>query len=73
MEQVSINFLTNAPGSFNLTHGLGVLPTSVIFEFTDGGTVWFQDARYDTSSLFLVASDAGITGTVVVFAGGSGP
>jgi hypothetical protein len=67
MEQVSINFVTTAPGPFNLEHGLGVIPTLVVFEFTDGGTVWFQPARYDTNDLFLVSSDTDVTGTIIVF------
>lgn len=65
---VTIPFDTTAPGAFTLAHNLGIVPTSVIFEFTIGGTVWFQPQRYDATNLYLVASDGGITGVVVVFA-----
>lgn len=64
----TIPFDTSAPGPFTLAHNLGLVPSTVIFEFTDGGTVWFQPQRYDDINLYLVASDTGITGVVIVFA-----
>jgi len=64
----TIPFTTSAPGNFTLAHNLGMVPTTVIFEFTDGGTVWFQSTRYDDTNLYLVASDADVTGVVIVFA-----
>jgi len=64
----TIPFNTSAPGNFTLAHNLGIVPSTVIFEFTDGGTVWFQPQRYDSTNLYLVASDAGITGVVIIFA-----
>jgi hypothetical protein len=71
--QTNIPFTTSAPGPFNLQTNLGVIPTSVIFQFTNGGTVWFQDALFDANTLFLVASDEGVTGTAIVFTGDAGP
>ena len=65
---VTIPFDTTAPGDFTLAHNLGMVPTSVIFEFTDGGTVWFQPQRFDTTNLYLVASDMGVTGVAIVYA-----
>ena len=67
-DSVTIPFDTAAPGPFTLYHGLGMIPTTVIFEFTDGGTVWFQPQRYDENNLYLIASDFDITGVVIVFA-----
>lgn len=64
----TIPFNTSAPGNFTLAHNLGIVPSSIIFEFTDGGTVWFQPQRYDATNLYLVASDTGITGVVIIFA-----
>lgn len=64
----TIPFNTSAPGNFTLAHNLGIVPTTVIFEFTDGGTVWFQNPRYDATNLYLVASDTGVTGVAIVFA-----
>jgi hypothetical protein len=65
---VTIPFDTTAPGDFTLAHNLGLVPTTVIFEFTDGGTVWFQTPRFDSTNLYLVASDAGVTGIVIIYA-----
>ena len=63
----TIPFDTTAPGDFTLAHNLGIVPSTVIFQFTDGGTVWFQPVRYDATNLYLVASDAGVTGVVIIF------
>ena len=65
---VTIPFDTTAPGDFTLAHNLGLVPATVIFEFTDGGTVWFQTLRFDSTNLYLVASDAGVTGIVIIYA-----
>jgi hypothetical protein len=73
VSQTNIPFTTTAPGPFTLNHNLGVLPTSVIFEYTNGGAVWFQEARFSTTSLFLIASDEGVEGTAIVFTGDTGP
>lgn len=64
----TIPFDTSAPGDFTLAHNLGIVPSTVIFEFTDGGTVWFQPQRFDAMNLYLVASDADITGVAIIFA-----
>ncbi len=68
---VQVAFTTTAPGLFTLPHNLGVIPGSVIIEMTAGGAVWFQSVRYDANNLYLVASDAGLTGYAVVFASSS--
>jgi hypothetical protein len=69
--ETQVAFTTIAPGPFTLAHNLGVVPGSVIIEMTSGGAVWFQAVRYDVNNLYLVASDAGLTGYAVVFAGNS--
>lgn len=67
--QVQVAFTTAAPGNFTLPHNLGVAPGSVIFELTSGGIVWFQKpTMYDATNLYLVASDAGVTGFAIIFA-----
>src|ERR1039458_183596 len=68
---VMVPFTTTQPGPFTLPHSLGVVPGSVIIELTAGGAVWFQIPMYDATNLYLVASDAGLTGYAVVFAGSS--
>ena len=66
---VQIAFTTTAPGPFTLAHNLGVVPGSVIFEFTSGGVVWFQKPLlYDANNLYLIASDAGVTGFAIISA-----
>jgi hypothetical protein len=65
---VTIPFDTTAPGDFILAHNLGLVPTTVIVEYTSGGAIWFQNPRYDSMNLYLVASDADVSGVVIVFA-----
>jgi hypothetical protein len=53
---------------------LGVVPGSVIFEYTSGGAVWFQTTpinRFDANNLYLTASGPGVTGYAVIFASSS--
>lgn len=57
-----------APGTFTVAHGLGVIPRVVLIQMTSGGTIWFQSTRYDATNLYLVASDAGVTGVAEVWA-----
>ncbi len=58
----------SAPGNFTVVHGLGAKPQGAILEMTSGGTIWFQSpAKYDATNLYLVASDPGITGKVLVW------
>ena len=69
MTQAQVAFTTTAPNLFTLPHNLGVVPGSVIFEFTTGGSVWFQTPiKYDANNLYLVASDAGVSGFAIIFA-----
>ncbi len=64
----TIPFNTSAPGNFTLAHNLGIVPSTIVIEYTSGGAIWFQPIRYDDTNLYLVASDAGVTGVIVVFA-----
>jgi hypothetical protein len=58
----------SAPGNFTVAHGLGVIPTSAAVQMTSGGQMWFQTpTRFDTTNLYLVASDSAITGNAVLF------
>ena len=69
MLQTQVAFTTAAPGPFTLPHNLGVIPGSVIFEFTSGGSVWFQTPiKYDANNLYLEASGTGIQGFAIIFA-----
>jgi hypothetical protein len=72
MSQATINFTTSEPGEFTLAHNLGLIPQEVIFELTSSGAIWFQDALYDSVNLYLVASDANISGSAIIYVGNGG-
>ncbi len=55
-------------GNFSLAHLLGRKPVGAIIQMTSGGSIWFQTpTMFDTTNLYLVASDAGITGKVQIW------
>jgi|SRR5215469_4644129 len=56
----------SSPGNFTVAHGLAVTPSSVVIEMKSGGAIWFQSTEYDSTNLYLVASDAGITASAKV-------
>jgi hypothetical protein len=59
----------SAPGIFTIAHGLSVVPIAVFIQMTSGGQIWFQSpTMYDAANLYLVASDAGVTGKAVIIA-----
>lgn len=57
----------SSPGNFTVAQSLGSVPSAVTIEMTSGGQIWFQSTRYDASNLYLVASDAGLTGYAKVW------
>lgn len=57
----NINITTTTPGDFTIVHNLGIVPSSVTIQMTSGGQIWFQTLRYDSTNLYLVASDTGLT------------
>ncbi len=69
----SLIFLTEVmapsePGNFQVAHGLTKVPTGAIIQMTSGGQIWFQSPiLWDSSNVYLVASDGGLTGFVQVF------
>jgi hypothetical protein len=64
----AVGFTAPAPGSFTQWHGLGRTPICAIIQMTSPGAVWFQTpVNYDGTFLYLVASDVGITGKVIVW------
>jgi hypothetical protein len=55
-------------GDFSVAHGLGRTPTTVVIQMTCGGLIWFQSPLlYDSTNLYLVASDIGVTATASCF------
>ena len=56
-----------APGDFTVAHGLGSTPNGASIQVTGGGVIWFQATRYDSTNLYLVASDLGATAEIALF------
>jgi len=65
---VPVNFgPTAAPGNFSIAHGLGRAPYGVMLAMNSAGAVWVQVALWDATDILLVASDAGLTGRLMVW------
>jgi hypothetical protein len=63
-----IPFTTPNAGDFTLAHGLGYVPSGVCQPLmTSAGDIWFQAVICDMTNLYLTASDAGLTGLVLVW------
>ena len=64
----AVSVAPSAPGNCTVPHLLGRFPLCAIIQMTSGGAIWFQTpASYDGVNLYLVASDAGVTGKVIVW------
>jgi hypothetical protein len=63
-----VTFTTPGQGNFTLAHPLGYSPNGAAGPLmTSAGAVWFQAAMWDKNNLYLVASDQGLTGMVLVW------
>jgi hypothetical protein len=63
-----ISVTAAAAGEFSLAHNLGRAPLGALIYMTSGGVLWFQSpTMYDTTNLYLVASDAGVTAKVQIW------
>lgn len=51
-----------AADDFVVPHGLGSAPKGMSILMTSGGLIYAQAVPYDNTNLYLVASDAGVTG-----------
>ncbi|HMD97332.1 MAG TPA: hypothetical protein VKM93_08425 [Terriglobia bacterium] len=57
-----------AAGNFTLPHGLGRTPLGAVIQMTSGGAIYFQAAgMFDGTNVYLVASNAGVTGQIQVW------
>jgi hypothetical protein len=64
----AVSVASSAAGNFTVPHLLGRAPICAIIQMTSGGAIWFQSpTSYDGVNLYLVASDAGVTGRVIVW------
>jgi hypothetical protein len=59
-----VSLAPSAAGNFTVAHLLGRTPKCAVIQMTSGGAIWFQSTTWDGTNLYLVASDAGITGKV---------
>jgi hypothetical protein len=58
----------SAAGNFTLQHFLGRTPVGAVIQMTSAGSIWFQSTTlYDGTNLYLVASDAGVTGKALLW------
>jgi hypothetical protein len=64
----AVSVAPSAPGNCTVPHLLGRVPVCAIIQMTSGGAIWFQTpSSYDGVNLYLVASDAGVTGRVILW------
>jgi hypothetical protein len=64
----SISITSAAPGNGSVAHLLGRAPLCAIIQMTSGGAIWFQTpTSYDGTKIYFVASDAAVTGRVIVW------
>ena len=64
----TLNAAPLAPGDFSIAHGLAAAPSRIAVLMTSGGAIWAQATPADVTNVNLVASDAGVTGIIYVFA-----
>jgi hypothetical protein len=59
----SVTLAPTAPDTFIVPHGLGAIPSAVIFKMFSDGKIYFQKPlMFDGTNLYLIASEAGLTG-----------
>jgi hypothetical protein len=64
----AVGLAAAAPGNFSVPHLLGRAPICAIVQMTSGGAIWYQTpTSYDGVNLYLVGSDAGVTGRAIVW------
>ena len=64
----SVPAAPGSAGNFTLAHPLGRTPNFAVIEMTSAGAIWFQSGtQYDSSNLYLVASDEAVTAVVKIW------
>ncbi|MGA2078238.1 MAG: hypothetical protein ABSH52_32515 [Terriglobia bacterium] len=64
----AVSVASSAAGNGTVPHRLGRCPLCALIQMTSGGAIWFQTpTNYDGTNIYFVASDAGVTGKVVVW------
>jgi subtilisin family serine protease len=63
---VKVALAPSAAGNFTVAHGMAAAPSAVTFMKTSSGDFWLQlPTSIDATNLYLVASEAGITGYAI--------
>lgn len=63
-----VSLTPGSGGNFTVAHGLGSTPSFVVIVMTSGGQIWLQNpTSFDGTNLYCVASDAGVTGTALIW------
>jgi hypothetical protein len=62
-----ISLTPSAPGDFTVEHYLGRAPLGAIIGMCSGGAIWWQDAWWDDTNLYLVASGVDVTAGVQIW------
>ena len=64
----AVSAAPSVPGNFSVAHGLGREPIYAVIMMTSSGAIWFQSpTKWDSTNLYLVASEGGITAEIQVF------
>lgn len=59
---MSVSFTSTAPGNATIAHELGSAPIWASVIMTSPGAIWFQSpVQWDSTNLYLVASDTGVS------------
>ena len=64
----TLNAAPGAAGNFSIAHGLANAPSRIQILPTSAGAIWAQAVPVDAANVNLVASDAGVTAIIYVFA-----
>lgn len=63
----TLNVTSSEPGNFSVVHGLETVPFLIEILPTSGGAIWAQSGFAGDTNINLVASDANVTATILVF------
>ena len=57
-----------APGAFNIAHGLAAVPSRIGILPLSMGEMWAATPAFDSTNVYLVASDSGVIAKILVYA-----
>lgn len=66
MPSQTVSVTSTAAGNQTFTHTLGVSPQFYEINMTSGGEFYWQATKFDSTHLYLVASDVGVTADVFI-------